>query len=778
MGWGVVMLAKRNLLLGVFAVLIAAFAFVLPGSAITSIGGTFNVTPANISLNWTASFINISSNLNGENLQVNNLSTSIASQYFDQNNYSAGEYTGLDFVRCFTNGTKFIVQNASGYYNSTVLNLGSSAVINITAFQTCPPGYYFGMFNVTNATGGYYGHVNVSVAMNIPVNQNNTFVAVNKTAFLKGSLPANSNVIHKYYFNTSVTENMTGVTLNLSSYSEDVDLYLFDSAGTLLVRSVENGTAREEINKDLPAASDVWQLWVWGNVTSQQPYRADMYFTTLNVTGRSDNTQKITSINFGALDPINSQNETNVTISNLDTREWSGVRERSEIYRVDTWNSKNVTDTYYFLVPHFATKIKAKIEWKGATKWFIRLNDSSDGFIGNISRKYQSGNLTATTQEENILYTGAITESNDGLWKLTIGNLSAISDDKYNVTIFVWYNSSFWLTTDYPADGFAFNATGSAANASRNVSIRLSLPQPNVTNGTYAGYIDYYRTSEWVKRIPLSFSVKAGTLLVNNSVGSVSTTKYDNTAFNRLGADVLQLTLPINNTGYYDVSFVNTTSSYNISLDTGQYMNFSVEWPSNPITANSNAVLKVNISINTSNTLNDGGLYHGWIRLNTTNSTNASYSSYPFNVFTIDLYVNLSSSLTVNITSVSPLFLANATHQNNTNITVNMTVALANGTVLSANGLMNEGDFYGVYLIEGNLSYPYSDPRPYRAPDADRISRMSPQAGRGAACARQASASAASTARCFPTGPEARIMSRAARGLTPARSEAGAPAQT
>ena len=83
--------------------------------------------------------------------------------------------------------------------------------------------------------------------------------------------------------------------MNLSGHTQDVDIYLFDSSGNLLTKSVNNGSGREEIYRDLPppSTSDMWSVWIWGNVTSQQDFRADMYFTTLNVTNKSDPNQKI-----------------------------------------------------------------------------------------------------------------------------------------------------------------------------------------------------------------------------------------------------------------------------------------------------------------------------------------------------------------------------------------------------------------------------------------------------------------------------------------------------
>jgi hypothetical protein len=692
-------ISKLNLLLGIVLIfVISAFLF-FPGSAVTSSGGNFTVTPDNVSLNWTGDSINMTSNNDSVMIKIQNMSTGIQPKY-GQENYGAGDYPNYNALVCFTNGMAFNVQNSSGtpMLYSDPLDTGNSTIFNLTACQYCPPGYYFGKFNVTQF--GTNDWANVSAAVNIPVNPDNTFYEPNSTAYVKGTLGADSSLIHKYYFNTSLADNITGVTINLSGYTQDVDLYLFDSSGDLLARSVENGSIREGVYRDLPSTPDMWEIWVWGNVTSQQNYLANMYFTTLNVTNTSD--EEVSSMDFGDLDPENNEsNEMNITISNVDTKVWTGVEEQSEIYRVETWNSKNVTGDYYFLVPYFAEKVKVKIEWTGGNRWFISLNDSTKTFIGNSSEKFETGNKTGSIQEEYVIYSGTINTGNDGLWKATVGNLTAINDDKYNLTVYVWHDQSGLLSSDYPTGGFNFQSAGSA-NSSKNVSLKITLPSPTISNGTYEGFIEYYKPGEWNLRVPVSFSVKAGNLLINDTFESTTVTRYDNTGFNRLGVGVLQITLPINNTGGKDLYFVGSTSD-NALKKGSYYMNTSVGWPSIPIQAGSSDTIKINISINTSNTGDSPGVYTGWVRLVTANSTNASSSSHPFENLTINLKVNLESSLTVNVTEIAPTLIR--TPSNITNMTLYITVKLANGTIVSRDEKINQSNFYNVYLQEGNTSY-------------------------------------------------------------------------
>jgi hypothetical protein len=697
---------KINVAVGLSILIIATFLLVFQGSAVNSNLGNFTVTPDSIALNLTGAAINITSVANNSIYAVHNQNTAITSQYFDQTKYQPTDYPGYstNASTCFSGSSyvmQFAVQNASGAYTNTTgtLNQTNFTFMNLTAYQFCPPGYYNGTFNVTNGTANEYA--NITVLINIPVNPMNTFSEPSSNASVKGTFPANSTSIHKYYFNTSLAQNLMGVTINLTSDGttpKDLDLFLFNSSGSLLARSVESGAAKDEINANLPGTPDMWSFWILGNVSSVQNYIANMYFTTLNVTNASAPNQKISSINFGTVDAVNNQSsEAGITLSNLDSGAWSGVLQKSEIYRVDAWANRISAGDYYFMVPAFATKVKVMVDWTGGTRWTISLNDSNANFLGNSSGKYQTGNLTGTIEEENVLYSGAISASNDGLWKITITNITTPAVDNYNVTAQVWVDSSAWLNSTYPSSGTNFNASPSSAN----VSLRINLPLPNIVNGNYSGFVDYFLPGQWNTRIPLAFAVKSGSLIINNSLFSDTENRFDNIGFNRANGTIT-FSLPVNNTGDYDVYFNGSTSGILTNqIDNTKYMNLSVGWPANPVQHGTGSTLNVNITINTSNTGDATGTYTGLVLFNTTNSTNASSASYPFNLFYVYFNVFLWNNLTVNITGITPTWIAAPI--NSTNMTFNISVSLANGTVISANQLLNDTNF-NAGLREGNSS--------------------------------------------------------------------------
>ncbi|MEE9323191.1 MAG: hypothetical protein V3U72_01475, partial [Candidatus Aenigmarchaeota archaeon] len=107
---------KTNLFLWAVLIFVISVFLLFPGSAIDSVGGNFTVTPKNISFNWTLGAINITSNVSDSFFRIQNESTGIQPQYFNEDNYSAGDYDGYDSDKieiCFTNGMAFVVQNAS-----------------------------------------------------------------------------------------------------------------------------------------------------------------------------------------------------------------------------------------------------------------------------------------------------------------------------------------------------------------------------------------------------------------------------------------------------------------------------------------------------------------------------------------------------------------------------------------------------------------------------------------------------------------------------------------
>jgi hypothetical protein len=705
------MLAKDKVLFAVFAIFAAYVVLLLQGSAITSVpDGNFTVMPDTVYFNWSGTNINLTSNNQSVDIAVSNTTTAIGPVYYISGFYVAGgsdpvypDLSSEEYANCFTgvtSGMKFIVQNSSGYYTNTTpyLNTTNSTIYTLTAYQYCPPGYYNGSFDVGQS--GFFELTNLTAHVAMPISAQNTFNETASKAGFKGMLPSLAGEYHSYYFNTSQAANITGVTLNLTwtDYNKDVDVFLFNSTGSLLGKGIERSGSEAIAYVSLPAASDMWRIKVFGNISSQANYTGWLYFTTLNATNTSNQNQKITSLDFGALDPNATSSQINYTLNNVDTTAWNEVRESKELYRVDTWSSQTQAGYYSLFVPHFAERVKVKLEWTGAARWHLILNDSNKSLIGNSSDKYYNANMSNAVHEEFVTYNGPFSTSNDGFWNITVANMTVPSGN-FNLTAYVWLPNST-LVSDYPAS-YNFSASGS-----RNVSLYIRVPETNITNGTYEGFTEYYVSSEWKFRLPLRFSVKAGMLTFNNTFESLTATLHDNIGFNRLGANAVRLTLPVSNLGGYNLFYLNTTSGLMLnnteSGKTDRYMTFAVDhWPANPIAAGQGDTLNMTIYINTTLTGEEEGIYVGNITFNTTNAS-VDASSYPFKLFTLILRLNLTDELTVNVTEASPLVTA---QQNASNVTANVTVKLANGSSISVDGVMMLGDFnYSIYLKEGSVS--------------------------------------------------------------------------
>ncbi|MCD6590473.1 MAG: hypothetical protein J7K72_00705 [Candidatus Aenigmarchaeota archaeon] len=706
------MSSERKLYVGVIVSLLLTIVFVLPSSAVNSNSGNFTVTPDNVYLNWsTSAKINLTSNNDSVVLLINNESTSVEPRYFTNDDYKVGNtlypnFNGIEFDLCFTsltkNGMKFVVQNSTDAYVSITneLNNTNSSLFTLTPYLFCPPGYYFGQFNVTQNGTNDYATLNMSV--NIPISGDNTFNSTTNKAGFKGTFStsdaANKNS-HIYYFNTSLAENATYVSVNLTwdNYNQDLDLFLFDSSDNLLTQSNEKN-GNEYLIYEIPSTSDMWKLKIYGNVSSPVNYTGWIYFTTLNVTNTSDDSQKIDLLDFDILDPNETSETINYTLVNEGNLVLSDVKERKEVYHINAWSS-NKSTTYNFLVPDFTQKLKVVLSWKGSTKWKISLNDSNNNLIGSSYGKYYNANVTDGLQKEIIIFNGPFNTTNDGFWRIKVENQSEIKDD-YNLTVYLWIPNSI-VVSNYPTI-FTFNSTGNA-NSTKNVSVYLKIPEEDIIGGDYEGFIEYYQTNKWSMRIPLEFHVKAGTFLINNTLETVTVRVKDNIGFNRLGSNALKVSLPVKNIGEYNITYTNTTSDYklNNTAHTDKYIDFNVTWPDNPIKANSTDELNITIYINTSKTNDTEGVYRGNITFDTS-AQSANSSSYPFKKFVVIIEVNLTKYLEVNVTSVSPTFVSQT--ENSTNITANITVKLANGSYISENETMKIYDFTSTKLKEGNVT--------------------------------------------------------------------------
>jgi preprotein translocase subunit Sss1 len=658
--------------------------------------GNFTALPNHTYFNWTSETINVTANNDSVVVIVRNESTEIQPLYFT----GASEYSYLNSTQhslCFNatagpKGMKFVVQNQSGEYTnmSGILNNTNSTLFSIAAYQFCPPGKYSGYFYISQ-NGSSTENLTLNATVNILINPLNTFNTTSNRATFKGSLTQNGNY-HSYYFNTSLSDNLTSVTINLSGFSGDVDLFLFDSSGNLLEKSIEK-SGSEEISYLLPTTPDIWELRIYGNITSA--YNGNIHFSTIN--------SSKTRLNFGELGPNQTSSNIVFNLENLDDQIVNNVDQYKEIYHVDKW-SRNVSQTFYFLVPSFAEKVKVRVEWEhesgeNLTNWTISLRDANGNLINTSIDKHLNANKTNAIREEFIIYNGPFNTDKDGFWNITVLNRTDDPLNSYNVSAYIWVSPS-WINTNFSTSDF--NSTGNP-NSSYSILANVSIPETNLLNGSYEGFLQYNISSGWKLRIPLSFEVKAGMLTINNNLSSSTYRVTDNIGFNRISAPIT-LNITYNNTGGYPIYYSMNNSSNKLYLTTNSsyYIDFTIDNPlPNPIENNTNGTIDISLIINTSKTGNNEGIYRGWIFFNTTN-TSVNSSSYPFKTFNLTLEVNLTSKLNVTIDSITPDIIHPPNESKN--VTVKTIVRLINGTIISKTGIMGGGNFASFWMNETNVT--------------------------------------------------------------------------
>ena len=675
------------LVLLLFLLMIPLFSNFVFGGISNSTNNFFNVTNTT-SFNWTSSNITIGSWNDSIQININNVTTEIVSNYSQKSRASSDTY--YTSYSCFHGGEGliFIVQNQTGSYinNTQIMNNGTTEEFILSYYPYCPPGKYSGNFTVSSNSSEI---VKVSTVINIPISLNNTLSNVTNYGFFRGIM-STGNQYHSYYYNTGeFTQNITGLTITLTGLLNDIDIFVFNSSGFLKGKSIEKGTTSEQIlDMDLPSTSDIWEIRVYGNVSSD--YDGYLYFITLNFTEVSTPSSQVNSLYLGDLD-ANATNSTNYTVINLDDRVLTSVNDYAEFYHVQTWSSVNSTKSFIdFLVPSFAQKIKVMINWtdevgKNITDWNLYLKDNLGNSIGNSTDKFLISNVTNATREEFIVFNGPFNRTNEGFWNITVQNItnSTIPMSYYNLITYIWMNSS-WINTNY-TDGSNFNIS---ANNSYSVTVNLTIPETQILDGKYEGFIKYNSSQGWNTILPLSFNISAGTLLINNTLNNATVRLTDNIGYNRLGVNVLIINLTFNNSGSYPIYYINSTSNNTLTKDSDSNITFSVDnWLPNPINAGSNGRFNISVAINTTLTGNDVGVYRGWIFFNTTNSTLNS-SSYPYKTFNLTIEVNLTNLLDVRLTNVTTSSSDNwvRTPSNAESVTYLVNVYLINGTRLTDPG--------------------------------------------------------------------------------------------
>jgi hypothetical protein len=664
---------KKPILILVFVIFSLTFILANVRSIlISSSNHEFNATPEVLYLNWTNNWrgnISLISNTTGLILKVGNSSLENTIRV----NYSqpiAGSYNieNCGYYPPYT-GIMFEVINASGYSisNTTILSFLDITNMTIIPFSPCPSGRYYGMLNVTNVTNPNE-FINITVIIDYPISSRvtNDLNLTTGVGRFKGGLPANALTYQSYFFNTSEIENATSVMVRLSwsDTTKDADLFLFDDSGNLVAKSINKTTTEQVVYNYLPK-NKWWEIRLFANSTAGIDYSSNSFvvFSTLNVTNSSNPNQQFAAIDFGNM-YVGNKSTVNVTLKNEGGLILSNVRENKEVYYIKTFASSSGSSNFSFIVPAFASNLRASVNWTGTTNYTINLFKPDNTLVGISADKRYIANVSKAMQEEYVENIGLVGSNNEGIWRLEVRNTTNTTSP-YTVNVKFWVNESEWIGSNYSA--VTFNSTN-LGNYSQNYHFNFTVPA-NSIDGTFQGYIYYRSDSGSLISIPLNSNVKTAVLMVNSSINSTSTEIKENIGFNinRI------INIPISNNGTLPLTFGLSRNS--TSLNYGNYyMNFSYNYPDS-LSAGSSDYLNVSINIDTTKTNNTEGIYVGWIFLN-------SSDSRPYQGFNLIVRVNLTSELNVNIIGVSTsdgnLWIENTTIPGN--LTLQATVYYINGS--------------------------------------------------------------------------------------------------
>jgi len=661
--------------------------------------GEFNATPDGVILDWTNSYqsdVTISSNAS-YNLDikiVDNETTDITGNYSQRSFYwgAGSKYTGV----CFFGDSKYDIplsfKNSTGF-GDVEYNVSPETTFNFTLihYANCPPGKYWGNIVIRNETNATE-YLTINVTINIPITTDNELNITTGAGTFKGTIHANVSKYHSYYFNTSGIKtilNSTGVSISLTSKSEDLDFFLFDESGNLVERDITKGFTSEGLNYNYLPVGKMWEIRIYGNFTSGvDDYTGSIHFTTLNATNATNPAQQLDKIDFGGMN-VNDNKTIDIILKNEGSLDLKTVTESKELYHLDFVNSNSVPKDFTFLVPSFASKIIASINWTGASSYNLTLFKPDGTFVNSSSNKRKNANATDAMQEE-FLITNSITP---GFWKVGVKNITnATYGDPYTV-IFEFRVSDGdilnWIKSNYSIQEFD---TIGLPNSTQSFHFNFSVLD-NAFAGKYEGSLKYNGYYGSTLEIPLDVNITTPELLVNGSLQSSTVRITDNIGFNT----TRQISVLINNTGNKDLVIDSNSSSEYLNYSSN-YMEFTFDYPSTSIAPGNSDNLDINIDIDTTKTDNAAGIYRGWIYLNDSDS-------HPYSYFNLTIEVNLTNRLRVDLNNIisedGNNWIENRSKAEN--VTVEARVYYLNESGTEIKQILNSSNLKA-WLIEGNVT--------------------------------------------------------------------------
>jgi hypothetical protein len=672
-------------------------------ATINSTADYFNMTPRSLYLNWTNDYMaNITLGMwygaSYINITIDNATTIVSGNYTQRDSFGVAGYPKYypSNRGCFdqvdtTKDSPFLMQNGSGVY-SNVTHLRNSGQLETDARfvmdYVCPPGRYWGIINITNTTNASVtgDNVNLTLQVDIPISTANELNSTTGVGRFGGTMPANAATYHYYYFNTSNVTNATSITVNLTwaDMSKDIDIFLFDSSGSLMAKSIDRGQNESLYYGHLPK-DETWEIRVYGNLSASEKYAGLVYISLLNASKNYDLNSLADMLDFGSMNP-SQRVEKNITLRNGVDYLLQSVVQSMEVYHLEyfTSNESIESENKTFILPLSATRVRASVNWSGASDYNITLYSPGGTIMGTSTNKSATANKTGAVQEEFVDISNGLAE---GIWTVNVRNDTTVGLDAFNIIVKYWVPASSWIQTNYTT--IDINNTGNE-NDTRTIHINLTA-QNITTSGQFGGSLKYRPQTGTILSIPIRANVTVPMLMANNTFNNKTVVFEDNIGINK----TITFNITLQNKGNANMASITASNSSGQLRSGSNRLNFTFDYPSS-LDAGESALVNVTFNINELDTSHNSGIYTGWIVLN-------SSAARPYDAFNISMRFNLSNKLRINIISVlAPNGFDNIEEfTQDRNLTIKLKVYYLNGTEIT--DIPNLSNF-SVRLEETNIS--------------------------------------------------------------------------
>ncbi|MFH8093048.1 MAG: hypothetical protein QXM38_03850 [Candidatus Aenigmatarchaeota archaeon] len=616
--------------------------------AINTQNNHFQVIPDNLFLNWTNNYSSsIYVYFNKSNLTIEILNSTPLIPHYSQQNV---------LTKCLNNPQGYrlhVFINDTGTNILSNYSLGDNVTVILKDIDhlDCKPGrYYTNSFSLIDKNNSSE-YVNISIHVDIPISYSNNPKLNEGKAEFEGFV---NNSINSFYFNSSLIENVTTISINVS---KNLGIFLLEN------EKVIERVLGKELNANIEK-NKIYEIRLSGNCS----YTGNIVFSGIN--------SSVEKIDFGILN-VTQENFTVFRIGNDGSFLEEDIKENVTLYHVDEFYG-NSHRNFSFLIQENVEALIISLKWGGNATHLVNVYDEEDNMVGS-SQNWQNLTKHANIDPEEYVI---INKPKSGIWKVEVKNLSQSSS--YNLTIYKQIPP--FLTS---------NLTTITLKEKEFTDVNLSIKIPvNALNGKYVGHVKFSSKRGGTKIIRLHFNVTTSTLLVNNTL------KFDNMKIreNYGKSGFIEQKLILNNTGTYDAN-IQLVSSGKLYYG-NHFINIShSEGLSLP--KNSFCYLSVNLSYNNSA---PPGNYVGWIIINTTGKEEER--SHPKSYYNIAIEVQLTDELIPNIlelkTSSNNNKINNASKEEN--VTMRFKVFYVNGTEIEAGNILSTNNFT-VWLEHTNLTY-------------------------------------------------------------------------